>query len=159
MWLSWRAEELPSVISQEKKMTIQIDCDISANRAGNCRIIWASQTQLKLNNKKTQEKYPTSTKFWSGERDVTCDQLGLISDNVKNSETENCLNPGLTYLDWIWSYGWKESFEGVLVVTRVSTSWAEVISRIKWRLGTQTNAVILRRTVISFEGAQGGKEI
>jgi len=33
-------------------------------------------------------------------------------------------------LDGIWSSGWNEFWEGLLVVTDVSTSWAEVIFRV-----------------------------
>ena len=81
-------------------MTIQIDCDISAKRVGNRRIIWAIQRQLILKTiQETQKKYPKSTKYGAGERDVICNQLGLVRVNVKNSETENCLNSGVTYLD------------------------------------------------------------
>ena len=37
-------------------------------------------------------------------------------------------------LDGIWWSGWNESCEGLLVVTDVSTSWAESIFRMKWRM-------------------------
>ena len=40
-----------------------------------------------------------------------------------------------------WSSGWNESREGLLVVTDVSTSRAEAIFRVKWRLEIQTNVV------------------
>lgn len=39
----------------------------------------------------------------------------------------------------IWSSGWKEYWERPLVVTRVSTSWAEVIFRLKWRAKFERN--------------------
>ena len=42
------------------------------------------------------------------------------------------LDPGVTYLNGIWSSGWNESWKGLLVVTDVSTSWAEIILRL-WR--------------------------
>ena len=46
-------------------------------------------------------------------------------------------------MDRIWSSQWKESQRGLLVVTDIWTSWAEVIFRVKWRLEIQTNVVIL----------------
>ena len=49
----------------------------------------------------------------------------------------------ICFLDGIWSSGWKESWEGLLVVTDFSTSWAEAIFRVKWRLEIQTNVVML----------------
>jgi len=38
----------------------------------------------------------------------------------------------LTYPEGIWSCGWRESWEGLLVVTDVSTSWAALVFR-GWR--------------------------
>ena len=49
----------------------------------------------------------------------------------------------ICFLDGIWSSGWKESWEGLLVVSYFSTSWAEAIFRVKWRLEIQTNVVML----------------
>ena len=37
----------------------------------------------------------------------------------------------ILYLDRIWSFVWKEYWEGLLVGTDVSTSWAEVIVRVE----------------------------
>ena len=37
----------------------------------------------------------------------------------------------------------SESWEGLLAMTDVSTSWAEDIFRVKWQLEIQTNAVLL----------------
>ena len=45
--------------------------------------------------------------------------------------------------DGIWSSGWNEPWEGLLVVTDLSTSWAEAILRVKGRLEIQTNIVML----------------
>ena len=38
----------------------------------------------------------------------------------------------LNYLDWKRSSGWLESWEGLLLVTDVSTTCAEAILRVKW---------------------------
>ena len=48
------------------------------------------------------------------------------------AKQENGLNPGVTYLDWKRSSGWSESWEGLLLVTDVSTTCAEAIFRVKW---------------------------
>ena len=40
---------------------------------------------------------------------------------------ENGLNPGVIYLDGLWSSGGKDSSEGPLIVTDDSKSWVEVI--------------------------------
>ena len=45
---------------------------------------------------------------------------------------ENGLNPGVTYLDWKRSYGWLESWEGVLLVTNVSTTARKPFFRVNW---------------------------
>ena len=37
-----------------------------------------------------------------------------------------------TYRDWKRSSGWLESWEGLLLVTDVSTTCAEAIFRVKW---------------------------
>ena len=60
----------------------------------------------------------------------------------------------MPYKDWTWvlailgwniSSRWNESWEEMLVMTDISTSWAwaEVIIRVKWRLEIQTNVVML----------------
>ena len=41
----------------------------------------------------------------------------LFLRNTKNVKIENGLNPGVTYFNGIWSSRWKESWEGLLVVT------------------------------------------
>ena len=42
------------------------------------------------------------------------------------------MNPGVTYLDWNRSSGWLESWKGLLLVTDVSTTCAQAISRVNW---------------------------
>ena len=44
---------------------------------------------------------------------------------------------------WNLNIRWKESWEGLLVVTHVSTSWVEVVFRVKWQLEIQTSVVLL----------------
>ena len=46
---------------------------------------------------------------------------------------KNGLNPGVTYLDWKRSSGWLESWEGLLLVTGVSTTCAETITTVLLR--------------------------
>lgn len=47
------------------------------------------------------------------------------------------------YFDAMRSFRWKEPWEGPLVVAKVSTSWAEVILRVKWRIEIQKTVVML----------------
>ena len=56
---------------------------------------------------------------------------------LKRRVLENVLDAGVTYVDGVWSFGLKESWEGLLVLTDVSTSRAEVIFRVKWQLEIQ----------------------
>ena len=41
-----------------------------------------------------------------------------------------------------WSSGWKRAWEGLLMLTDVSASWAEVLVRVKWSFEIQTNVVM-----------------
>ena len=61
---------------------------------------------------------------------------------------ENGLNLGVIYLDGIWLSGWKESWEGLLAVTDISTSWAEVVFNVKGWLEIQTKVVMLEICVV-----------
>lgn len=44
-----------------------------------------------------------------------------------------------TWVSFICSCGWKESWEGLLVVTDVSTSWAEVIHLVETSITTNSS--------------------
>ena len=44
----------------------------------------------------------------------------------------NGLNPGVSAVRIVWSSGWRWFWEELLLVTDVSTTWAEVIIRVNW---------------------------
>lgn len=69
---------------------------------------------------------------------------------VMIQKIENRLNPGVPYFDRTRSSGWKQSSEGLLVVTEVSTSWwAKVTFRGKRRLEIQMNLIMLWTVLVA----------
>ena len=53
---------------------------------------------------------------------------------IQTWKQENGLNPGVTYLDWKWSSGWLESWEGLLLATDILTAYTEAILQSRfWR--------------------------
>ena len=51
---------------------------------------------------------------------------------IKTTNIVNGLNPGVSVVRIVWSSGWGLFWKELLLVTDVSTTWAEVIFRVKW---------------------------
>ena len=78
------------------------------------------------------------------------------SENLVSSELirvkfpqENALNRGVTFLDWKRWSGWLESWEGLLLVTDVSTTCAEAILTLK-----MASAQVVETSVINNSPSQ-----